>query len=207
MSSARSGEDLDIAWQRNGTRVVTQRVSRDGAAESSPALEPALVFELSSGWDDPDALPAFVARIGGLQLLPPYDATTTDFSSLPSLRGVDVRWRTTFERGLWGDVSVDYYVTDGRPVSVVVGSTDPVDVWFSYPFERHLLLRLGRMSSPQTLSPPARLEGDLDAAMLVAGLVDPKWLACFALGSQPLADLLRLTRLLAGRSLREISPK
>ncbi len=80
-----------------------------------------------------------------------------------------------------------------------------MDVWFEFSAIREIENRLGRISVVEQLAPPACLDGDLDAAMLVAGLVDENWIAAQGLRREDALQLLELLNALEGRSLPQVT--
>jgi hypothetical protein len=162
-----------------------------------------IVVRLESGADGPASW-RWRTRDGGARRLPGCDALDADWSVVPALPGVGLRFCSTDLGHPLGELTVAYELVDGRPASVAIGGRElrsDVDVWFEYPAVRRLEQWAGLRSAVEMLAPPADLGGDLDAAMLVAGLVDDAWAGAYGLGAADLRDALHLYRALDGASL------
>jgi hypothetical protein len=131
---------------------------------------------------------------GATRPLPPLDALDADWSVLPLLPGVDVTFAVTETGHFAGEVTMRYRCVDGRPASVEVGGRDLRDgtgAWFEFPAPWALEWRAGLRSTPELLAPPATLGGELDVAMLVAGLVGDEWRAALGMGVAEARAVLR----------------
>jgi hypothetical protein len=161
------------------------------------------VMRLERGTDGPASW-RWRTRDGRTRRLPGYDALDAEWAQVPALPGVDVRYCVTEVGHLLGDLTVRFEVVGGRPAAVEVGGRrlrHGVDVWFEFPAIRRLERWVGVRSVVGLLAPPADLGGELDAAMLLAGLVDDGWAAAYGLHPDDLADALAVYRALEGASL------
>lgn len=191
-----------------GTSIVV-----DGGGQESPGSgsEPDLIFVREpltnpvTGW-------AILLPDGSSWPVPPQDNPLSDWRSLPELPGVDLRWVATYTGGPFADYYVRNEIRDGRPFEVAChllklgerAPTDSVDVWFTIPLPRLLRHRLGEATTLDLVQPPGgAVDGDVDAMMLIAGLVDERWTAAAGMPEQTTRALLRLLQLLDGHRLAE----
>lgn len=186
-------------------------VTVDGLPEwptSAPGEPPAgaITIEFISGVEPADW--RWLTSSGEERRLPPFDILDADWSSVPALPGVDVRYAYTITGHPVAEVTIAVEVHHGRPQAVRSGGRElrnGMDVWFEFSAIREIENRLGRISVVEQLAPPACLDGDLDAAMLVAGLVDENWIAAQGLRREDALQLLELLNALEGRSLPQVT--
>ena len=181
------------------------RIFVDGRPVWQSPLGPAgAAMQLESG-DDGPASWGWRTRDGNLRRLPGFDALDADWSLVPMLPGVDLTYASTEVGHLLGDLTIRYDIVDGRPAAVEVGGRDlrrDVDVWFEYPAIRRFERLAGLRDVVALLAPPADLGGDLDAAMLLAGLAGEDWVAAYGLARADLDDALAVHRAFDGTSLQ-----
>ena len=130
--------------------------------------------------------------------LPPEDEGTSDWSNLHEISGATARWVNRYTScAVIESLDVLTVVTDGIPRHVTcMPPTDEhlnsADAWFQYPLARKLRRRRSEGTTIGLMSPPAQLGGDIDVAMMVAGLVDDRWMKAAALQG-PVLDTFILT--------------
>lgn len=144
-------------------------------------------------------------RDGSLTHLPPFRVLDADWTRMEELPGVSVRFAFTYLDNPLGLISCQFDVVDGRPASVRFGPPESIEpsseVWFRVPIERTMRQFLGEIGPLELMAPPSERGGDLDAAMVVAGLLGPEWRAAQAMEPEDYRDLIAGYRALGGRPL------
>ena len=207
-----SGHPCVVGWVDRKQPLVTSIVVEGGGqqpADSSMGRDLTFVRDRVG---DSAAAWAILLPDGSSWPIPPQDNPLSDWRSLPELPGVDLRWVATYTGGAFADYYVTNEIRDGKPFEVVCHllrpgeqvPTDSADVWFTIPLPRLLQHRLGEATTLDLVQPPGgSVDGDVDAMMLLAGLVDERWTAAAGMPEQSTRALLRLLQILDGRRLAE----
>lgn len=170
---------IEIA--RPGTPTTRYRCA-PGAAPIRVAEAPELVLVGEPGAPLPNPhAPEQLAtagrswRIGGPGAaplrFPPLDTLDASWArDLELLPGVDLAWSSLVEGTPFGDVGVSYWVHDGRVTKVEDRFRDDLDVWFRFDVWKVIATRAEETSVAETIGDGGDFSGDLDAALLLAGL-------------------------------------
>ncbi len=197
-----SHPEIIVTWATGSSVAQVERIPARGSriADDERPLEVRLVHDPSSGrWD-------LHSTSGDLVPLPPFDESPDRFESVLQIPGVDVRWSWTYTDGPCGPMTCTYTVESGRPthVSIQDGSEPEgdVDVSISFPYHRGLQVRQGAIGLFDVIAPPGTIDGDIDVAMVLAGLITPKWTSASPLTATDLEHLVQLNAALGGRRLQ-----
>ncbi len=192
---------IDVAWTvadevRRVDRITSERIACGGGR--APATVSFVHDPTADGW-------SLRSTWGSIVPVPPFDETPEVYAGVATVPGVDVAWSWSLLGGPFGTWTSSYVVVDGRPVaiSIVEGAAPAAasDVWITFPYRRGLEVRRGRIGLFDVLSPPGTLDGDVDVAMVMAGLLTPAWTGATPLVDDDLALLGLLDAALDGRSL------
>lgn len=115
-----------------------------------------------------------VPGVDGHCRIPPLDVREVDWSDAPRLPDVDLLWRHVHRSWPFGVLHVLDVVRDGIPVCSRIDETTPCDVMFVFAHERSIRFRTGTLGAAEVVAPPSEIAGELDAALLVAGLIESK---------------------------------
>lgn len=103
-------------------------------------------------------------------LFPPFESFDGAWAAaLDPLPGVEVSWSSLVCGTPFGDVGISYWVEDGMVTRIESGFRDDLDVWFRYDTWRWIASRTCTTPVAETLA-GGDFSGDLDMALLVAGL-------------------------------------
>lgn len=147
---------------------------------------------------------------GSTWMVPPKDNLGSDWLGLPRMPGVSLRWLASYTSGPFQDYCIVNEIRDGRPVELRCLPMDhghqldhhKFDVWFTIPLDRLIAHRLGLMNNLDLIQPPdGSVGGDLDALMLIAGLVDHSWTAAAGMPHEDTIAFAGLLEALAGARL------
>lgn len=108
-----------------------------------------------------------------MRRIPPYDLLDLAWEhQIHPLPGVDVTWTTHATLAPFGRLTITTTVRDGAHVQVTAYADVDADATFSYPARRHMHSRTGQISVPETIGDDGAISGDLDAMLLIAGLLE-----------------------------------
>lgn len=135
--------------------------------------ETSSVDESTDAWGI-GALELLVGKDSGqLSPLPPYDLMDLSWTAqLERLSHVDAVWTTHHPAAGLGDLSVTYDVREGIPVAVSPGTDDRAEAVFTIPWIDSVRARAGIIGPIQGLGSAGSLEGSLDLALLIGGLIE-----------------------------------
>jgi hypothetical protein len=138
--------------------------------------------------------------------VPPCDVSHLQVDQVPVVAGVDLEWSVSYFDSPFGRMHEQIEVLDGRPVAISCGLGEPPDrsaLHFDIPYDRYLQARLGWMEWHQSLA-GGRLVGEVEEAMVLAGLLNGAWFACHPVVAEELVAIEALVRLLKGKTLRSL---